>query len=99
MWYNKLVRDKIPDIIREQGRSCSVRTLYPNECEPALKAKLVEEVHEYMRTGDADELADILEVIEAIAGLTGVDLKAIQQQKRDERGGFAGYVFLQSVEE
>ena len=59
----KLVRDRIPEIINESGRHCSVRVLDDAEYYIELKRKLVEEVDEFLAETNLEELADILEVI------------------------------------
>jgi predicted house-cleaning noncanonical NTP pyrophosphatase (MazG superfamily) len=89
----KLVRDRIPDIIRASGRTPRTRVADPAEYTGLLRAKLSEEVAEYMASGDPSELADILEVVHALAaldGLTPADLERLRAEKATERGGFAG---------
>lgn len=63
--YNKLVRDRIPEIIQAKGDVCVVRTLDDDEYRMRLKMKLMEEVMEYQESGSLEELADIYEVIRA----------------------------------
>lgn len=97
MEYNKLVRDKIPEIIRRQGETPVCRTLSDEEYILCLEKKLDEEVAEYHESGDIEELADILEVIFALCkaqGRTKEALMAAYQRKHEERGGFAQKVFL-----
>ena len=67
MIYNKLVRDKIPQIIEEKGGKAEIRILSDEEYRTFLEAKLDEEVAEYHRDQCAEELADILEVVYALA--------------------------------
>ena len=92
----KLVRDRIPEIIRAEGRACSTRTLTESEYRAALLHKLVEEATEARDAPPAElvnELADVLEVLDALTaafGLTRADIEAEQARKREERGGFAG---------
>jgi len=98
--YNKLVRDKIPEIIRHKGDFPKVKTLNDPDYFDALNQKLTEEVDEYLKEHNADELADILEVIHAIAkhkGLTPHDLEQIRLKKHDERGGFDEKILLVEV--
>lgn len=100
--YNKLVRDKIPDIITLDGRHAKTRVLTDNEFRAELKRKLTEEVEEFLTSENPEELADILEVIHALTSDLGVDsskLETIRQQKRNERGGFDKRIFLITVEE
>lgn len=100
--YEKLVRDRIPEIIRERGANCETRTLTDAEYRAALRTKLTEEVSEYLESGELSELADIYEVIRALAKLGGHDgaaLEAARVEKERARGAFAEKVYLVSVEE
>ena len=98
--YDKLVRDLIPDIIRQHGSTCGVERLEDEAFRGALRAKLLEEAREAAEAPGAElatELADLLEVIDAIVeafGLTSETVCALQQQRRAERGGFANRVRL-----
>lgn len=97
---NKLVRDKVPKIIRDTGRDVAIRVLEDHEYLSALQAKLHEEAKEFEQTKDIEELADILEVIRAIALTVGVDLLELERlraEKYSERGGFEHRVFLTEV--
>lgn len=98
--HNKLVRDRIPEIIRQDGHTCVVRTLSDDEYQECLDAKLQEELREYLFSGELEELADMLEVIYAILEIRGVSmerLEAIRSQKQTERGAFRKRIFLESV--
>lgn len=98
--YHKLVRDRIPGIITSRGAACEARTLNDADFRTALRAKLTEEVDEYLESGALEELADIEEVVRALAGLDGHDeaeLEAVRCAKKDERGAFADRIFLVSV--
>ena len=64
--YNKLVRDKIPDIIRESGRSCDYKILSDAEVLDALKDKLIEKANIFAERPSEDEISDIYELIDAI---------------------------------
>ena len=100
--YNKLIRDKIPEIIESNGGKAQFRTLTEEEYPIYLEAKLDEEVGEYHRDKTAEELADILEVVYALAASLGVskeELMDIYQKKHDSRGGFEKKLFLISAEE
>lgn len=105
MSYNKLVRDKVPSIIRESGEIPKTRILDDNEYKEELEKKLYEEYQEVLDsncTGRIEELADMVEVIGALATLEGESLdKVIEvaKSKKKERGGFEDKVFLISVEE
>ena len=97
MIYNKLVRDHIPRIIEETGGKAEIRILADEEYRIFLEKKLDEEVGEYHREQNAEELADILEVVFALAeniGCSRQELMEIYQRKHDARGGFADRCFL-----
>ncbi|MGE5604852.1 MAG: hypothetical protein ACM3YE_04080, partial [Bacteroidota bacterium] len=100
--YHKLVRDKIPEIIEAAGKKCEIRTLDDEEYLQELNWKLQEEIHEYQESGAVEELADLVEVVQAIARLKGVSkrkFEEIKAKKREERGGFEERVYLVKVEE
>src|SRR4051812_31489710 len=95
--YNKLVRDRIPEIIAASGRSCDIRTLSEDEFASTLFAKLVEEAEEAQVAASAEpanlptEIADIYEVLDALIAHYGLDHSAIldlKRQRREDRGGF-----------
>ena len=99
----KLVRDRIPELIRARGAEPVTRTLDQSEYDAALRDKLVEEAHEVRTaTGSAEiltEAADVYEVLLALAGHLGVTLDAIAEaahHKRTERGAFRDRVWLDS---
>lgn len=99
--YNKLVRDKIPEIIEEDGKNCKARILSDEEYIAALEAKLNEEVAEYQADKNLEEMADVLEVLQAICIARGYSLEKLEElraKKDDERGGFAEKIFLEYVE-
>ncbi len=88
----KLVRDKIPQIIRDTGAEPVTRVADVEEYRKLLRAKLVEEVEEFLSSDDPNELADVLEVLLALAGDLGVDqdhLEKLRTAKAVQRGGFA----------
>lgn len=93
--YNKLVRDRIPEILDEKGISYEKRVATPEEYKLELIKKLGEEVVEFSEAGDPEELADILEVIGSLKNLpeySGVE--DIRSKKRQERGGFNERIIL-----
>ena len=101
MVYNKLIRDRIPEIIAIKGGSAEIRILSAEEYPVYLEAKLDEEVGEFHRDHTAEELADILEVVYALAAEMGVsreELLDIYQKKHDARGGFEKRLLLVSSE-
>jgi len=98
--YNKLIRDRIPEIIEKAGHESKVRVLDVDEYFTFLCKKLQEEVDEFQESKSLEELADILEVVYALAtveGKTPEDLEALRLQKREKRGGFEKRVFLEWV--
>ena len=97
MNYHKLVRDKIPAIIEQNGQVPVVRILGDAEYAYYLEQKLDEEVSEFHKDKNVEELADILEVVYALAenmGHTKEKLLEACQKKHDERGGFRDRIFL-----
>ena len=99
--YNKLVRDKIPEIIEGDGKTCKTRILSDEEYIASLEAKLNEEVAEYQADKNLEEMADMLEVLQAICMARGYsleELEAFRAKKANERGGFADKIFLEYVE-
>ena len=102
MLYCKLVRDNIPQIIEKSGKHALVETLSDKDYEIFLERKLDEEVNEYHDSKDPEELADILEIIIALAKIKGCnfsDLVDLQTQKADEKGGFLKKILLIAVTE
>lgn len=103
--HNKLVRDRIPEIIESGGHRAVTHTLNDGGYRPALLAKLIEEAAEASRaSADAlpAELADVLEVVRALAmtlGLTWEQLLRLTAEKRTQRGGFQDRIFLEYVEQ
>ena len=100
MIYNKLVRDAIPDMITAQGEKPNIRILEDAEYRDCLSRKLDEEVREFHQENNLEELADILEVVYALAELNGGrgELEHIYTKKHEARGGFAKRIFLISKE-
>ena len=99
--YNKLVRDKIPQIIASQGEKANIRILEEAEYAICLADKLNEEVAEFHAGQNLEELADILEVVYALAehlGHSPEELEAVYREKHDKRGGFRDRIFLISKE-
>lgn len=100
--YNKLVRDRIPQIIKANGVKCKTHIAKDDEYQALLIAKLNEEVDEFIHNPCAEEIADILEVIEAVARLNGISLDEIKQQKlekRKNRGSFTKRIVLEWTDE
>lgn len=104
--YNKLVRDRIPQIIEAKGKEVSTKILTNEDYVKALKTKCLEEVDEYMKAKTdeeaKEELADIIEVLNAIAKThesSMEEIESIRLQKKQVRGGFQDRIFLIDVKE
>lgn len=100
--HNKLVRDKIAEIINNSGRKANIRILNDSEYYSELKKKLQEEVDEFLNSDNIEELADILEVIEALALVSFSSFDQVLQIKEDKklhRGSFKSKIFLESVQD
>ena len=98
--YNKLVRDKIPQIIKENGEACETRILNDQEYLDQLNIKMQEELKEYLESGDVEELADLEEVLRAILDLKGVsyaEFENVRNGKVQKRGAFKDKIFLIST--
>jgi predicted house-cleaning noncanonical NTP pyrophosphatase (MazG superfamily) len=98
--HNKLVRDRIPEIIAAEGRGYATEIMGDGEYRQALLEKLVEEAREAAEAEPDDlmkELADLYEVIDVVLVAFDLDkdaILALQQKRRDERGGFEGRIKL-----
>ena len=100
--YNKLVRDKIPEIIESDGKTCKTELLSDEEYIKMIDAKLDEELAEYHKDQHLEELADLMEVIYAAAlarGYSLEDLEMVREKKVQERGGFEKRILLREVVE
>ncbi len=104
--YNKLVRDLIPTIIEKSGSKPITQILSDEEYITELKKKSFEELEEYMNTTNKEdaleELADLLEILHALAEANGSsinEVEKIREKKADERGGFKDKVFLIEVQD
>lgn len=100
--YNKLVRDRIPEIIKSTGKSCKTEILSDTRYLKMVDAKLDEELAEYHKAQDIEELADLLEVIRAAAiarGYTLEDLERVRAEKAVKRGAFEKKILLKEVVE
>ena len=102
MLYNKLVRDRIPEIIKSSGKACTTEILTDKDYLRMIDAKLDEELAEYHKDQNIEELADMLEVIRAAAiarGYTLEDLERVRAEKAAKRGGFEKKILLVEVQE
>jgi predicted house-cleaning noncanonical NTP pyrophosphatase (MazG superfamily) len=98
--YNKLVRDKIPEIIEASGKTCETDILSDEEYLQMLDKKLDEELAEYHKDHNIEELADLLEVLYATAKARGYSIEELDQvrvEKQKARRGFDKKILLKSV--
>lgn len=98
--YNKLVRDNIPEIIKKNGGEPKTRILEHEEYKKMLDEKLLEEVNEYLKDDNIEEIADIYEVMFAILKykkITFEEVEKIALEKKIKRGGFEEKIFLEEV--
>ena len=99
--YDKLVRDRIPEIIEKDGRTCKTIVLSDEECLEYLNKKLLEETNEYLESKQIEELADLEEVLRAILILRGVsyeDFEKIRNDKVEIRGAFDKKLLLKETD-
>ena len=100
--YHKLVRDHIPEIIKAAGKTCVCETLSDEEYLRLLDTKLNEELAEYQESKSLEELADLLEVMQAVVkarGWTLEELERVRAEKALKRGGFEKKILLKEVTE
>lgn len=98
MRYNKLVRDKIIDIIESSGEKAIWHIAHEEEYQEKLREKLKEEVGEFLKDDSLEEMADIFEVITAILAEKKWDIEQVvtaQKEKREKRGGFEKRIILE----
>lgn len=98
--YDKLVRDRIPEIVREDDGVPETHVADDVEYRRRLAEKLVEESVEFAESGDVAELADVFAVVSALCEELDIDrtqLERIERRKADERGGFAERIVLERV--
>ena len=102
MSYNKLVRDKIPQLIEESGRTQTSRILSEDEYFDALIDKVVEEIEEFRSSGIEEEIADVYEALDCLVKFKGYEpmhIDYIRLIKREARGSFLDKILLQEVED
>lgn len=95
--YNKLVRDRIPEIIEASGAECKTAILSDEKYLEMIDAKLDEELKEYHKDQNIEELADLLEVIRAATiarGHTLEELEEVRAKKAEKRGRFENKILL-----
>lgn len=101
----KLIRDKLPDILQAKGITLHNRTMTNEEFILSLKNKLIEEAEEVNQARNLDELteelADVLEIFQTLSQVTGISLQEIERkckEKKDRKGGFEKKVYNHKVE-
>lgn len=100
--YRKLVRDRIPEIIEQAGQACVCSVLSDDEYLKMLDEKLDEELAKYRESKSMEELADLLEVVRAVAlarGSSPEEVEEIRRMKAEKRGGFEKKILLEEVTE
>ena len=98
--YHKLVRDRIPEIIEAGGKTCVCETLSDKDYLRLLDQKLNEELAEYQESKSLEEIADLMEVIQAVVkakGWTMEQLESLRAEKASKRGGFEKKLLLKEV--
>ena len=98
--YDKLVRDLIPEIIEASGKRCVCSTLSDEEYLAKLDEKLNEELAEYQESKSLEELADLLEVMRAVAAARSSSMDEVESIRRDKaakRGGFEKKILLTEI--
>ena len=105
--YNKLIRDKIPEIIEKNGVKSKTKSLTDEEYKEELLKKIVEEAKEVMETNGnikdlIKEIGDIIEVTNYVIETFGLDKKEIEKlrnERKESRGGFDKKLFLEYTED
>jgi predicted house-cleaning noncanonical NTP pyrophosphatase (MazG superfamily) len=98
----KLVRDKIPEIIREDGKIPKTRRLSEDKIEKWLRRKVLEEAEEFAEEGEVEELADLYAILQEYMGSEDISfskLKDFEEEKAEERGGLKQRIVLEDVED
>lgn len=100
--YDKLIRDKIPEIIEQSGKKCIVEVMDNDTYIEYLDQKLNEELAEYQQDKSIEELADLLEVMYAVVVARGYSVEELERKRLDKaekRGAFEKRLLLKSVSE
>lgn len=100
--YNKLVRDRIPELIRESGRQYTSRVLQDEEYYQALINKVIEEMEDYRKSGDEEELADVYEALDCLMRFKNYEplhMDYLKLMRREARGSFVDRILLEEVED
>lgn len=100
--YNKLVRDRIPELIRESGRKYTSRILSDEEYLKALIDKVIEEMEDYRESGNEEELADVYEALDCLMKFKKYEplrMDYLKLMRRESRGSFMKRILLEEVED
>lgn len=100
-WYNKLVRDRIPDIINSGGEMAITKVLPYEQFVRCLNKKLIEEVQEFLTSNSVEELVDVFQVILTILDEHGISFNQFEEMRKKkaiEKGEFKKRFFLVCVE-
>jgi predicted house-cleaning noncanonical NTP pyrophosphatase (MazG superfamily) len=100
--YKKLVRDKIPQLIEESGRSQTSRIMSEKEYHDALIDKIVEEMEEFRQTDNEEEIADVYEALDCLVKLKDYEpmrIDYLRMKKREQQGSYNDRILLDEVEE
>jgi predicted house-cleaning noncanonical NTP pyrophosphatase (MazG superfamily) len=100
MKYDKLVRDKIPAVLREHGKKCKTRKMKPEEAESYFRRKVQEELDELFEDPSPEEMADLMEVVDCLRKSLSLPIKDVidaKHTKRAERGSFEKGIILLEV--
>jgi predicted house-cleaning noncanonical NTP pyrophosphatase (MazG superfamily) len=98
--YDKLVRDKIPEVIRENGKQCKTRKMKPEEVEAYFRSKVQEELDELFEDPNPEEMADLMEVVDCLRKMLSLSIEEVidaKYNKRAERGSFEKGIILLEV--
>lgn len=102
MTYNKLVRDNIPHLIEESGRTLKSRIMNEEEYREALIDKIIEEIEEFRAKENEEEIADIYEALDCLINLKNYEpmhIDYLQLIKREARGSYKDRILLEEVED
>lgn len=100
IYYGKLVRDKIPEIVKKDGGTAEVEMLDDASYKLELHKKLKEELDEYLESESVEELADLTEVILALVGINGLsydEFTKVRLEKVQHKGAFNDKIYLKSI--
>ncbi len=100
--YNKLVRDKIPQIIKDSGRTCDFKVLDNLEMKEALKEKLIEKAQVFSDKPSEDELSDIYELLDTIVesyDFEPLHIDYLKLRNKENKGSYSSRTYLISVDD